>query len=150
MIGDPSGRSTERNLLEEATVDENCLKIAGSIQRLLGDDNVTVVNNKVFSQIFKPTLKINIFCQQDWAGGMDMISFLRDVGRHFRVGTMLSRDSVKNRMGGEGITFTEFSVRQIAPPLIWLFLCWSKKSSSCYFLPFRTYPLFYSDFFCNQ
>lgn len=90
MIGDPSGKSQERNLLDEETIQKNLVGISKNLRQILGDD-VTIVNN------------------YDWFKGISFISFLRDVGKYFRMGPMLSKDSVKGRMNSEdGMSFTEF------------------------------------------
>jgi tRNA synthetases class I (W and Y) len=96
MIGDPSGRSEERNLLDEATLAHNVGAIKAQIERILdlsgGPTGGALVDNR------------------DWTGGVSYLDFLRDVGKHVTVGTMLARESVKNRMASEhGISYTEFS-----------------------------------------
>lgn len=91
MIGDPSGRSEERPLLGEEQIQYNLSKLRDTISGVLGDD-VLVVNN------------------YDWFKDMSAIDLLRNVGKHFRMGTMLSKDSVKSRLDSEGgMSFTEFS-----------------------------------------
>ncbi len=94
MIGDPSGKSAERSLLEADTVARNAAGIRENLTRLLdgGEPLVQVVDNA------------------DWFGHITFIDFLRDVGRHFRMGTMLGKDSVRTRLSSEsGMSFTEFS-----------------------------------------
>jgi len=91
MIGDPSGKSMERNLLDRSTLERNLLGIRRSLQAILNTD-IMIVNN------------------YDWFADIGFIDFLRDVGKHFRLSTMLSKDSVKTRLASdEGISFTEFS-----------------------------------------
>lgn len=91
MIGDPSGKSVERNLLDKETLNFNLLGILRSLQAVLGKD-ILVVNN------------------YDWFEGVEFINFLRDVGKYFRISTMLAKESVKTRLAtAEGISFTEFS-----------------------------------------
>ena len=91
MVGDPSGRSEERNLLDEATLAANVAAITAQIARVVGPD-VTLVDNR------------------DWTGEVRLLDFLRDVGKHVTVNTMLGRESVKNRLASEhGISYTEFS-----------------------------------------
>ena len=90
MIGDPSGKSTERTLLQRSEVIQNGQKIAACLAYHL--PGVQVVNNL------------------DWFQNITMIDFLRDIGKHFRIGTMLSKDIVKQRIQSEeGISYTEFS-----------------------------------------
>jgi tyrosyl-tRNA synthetase len=96
MIGDPSGRSEERNLLDAETLDRNVAAIEAQISKVIdlsgGAGSGALVNNR------------------DWTEGVTYLDFLRDVGKHVTIGTMLSRESVKNRMNSEqGISYTEFS-----------------------------------------
>jgi tyrosyl-tRNA synthetase len=94
MIGDPSGRSAERNLLDDAQLDANRTGLQAQITTLVPPVNgeVLVVDNR------------------DWIGPMTAIELLRDAGRHFSVGSMLAKESVKLRRDAEsGITFTEFA-----------------------------------------
>jgi len=105
-VGDPSGKSSERPVLDEATLERNVAGIAEVLTRLLPAGSAggapVVLNN------------------MEWLGGMSLLLFLRDVGRHARVGVMLSKDSVRARMTSaagageeaeqaEGMSFTEFS-----------------------------------------
>jgi tyrosyl-tRNA synthetase len=95
MIGDPSGKSHERNLLDEASLERNVKGIQRDLQAILSADEVT-----------KPVFLNNY----DWFKGFSYIQFLRDVGKHFRVGVMLGKESVRNRIQSEeGISYTEFS-----------------------------------------
>ena len=95
MIGDPSGRSDERNLLDDEALQANLAGIRGQLERLMdfdGDAAATMVNN------------------YDWTKDVTFLEFLRDVGKHVTVNQMVAKDSVKSRMEGEqGISFTEFS-----------------------------------------
>ena len=91
MIGDPSGRSDERNLLDEATLKANLVGIASQVRALLGED-VEVCDNK------------------DWTESVSVLEFLRDVGKHVTVNQMTAKDSVRSRLESEaGISYTEFS-----------------------------------------
>ncbi len=94
MIGDPSGRSSERNLLDAATLEANEGAIRGQLERFLdftpGTGGAEMVNNL------------------DWLGELSLIDFLRDTGKHFTVPYMLSKDSVQVRLD-RGLSFTEFS-----------------------------------------
>ncbi len=96
MIGDPSGKSTERNLLDLDTLQRNAESIRADIERILLRD----------ASLAKPLFFNNL----DWFRNFSFIDFLRDVGKHFRVGVMLSKESVQARLRSEdGISFTEFS-----------------------------------------
>ena len=95
-IGDPSGRSTERNLLDMETVESNVASIRKQLESLIdfsgGKNAAIIVNN------------------YEWLSKFNFLDFLRDVGRRFRVSEMLARESVKRRMESEdGVSFTEFS-----------------------------------------
>jgi tyrosyl-tRNA synthetase len=96
MIGDPGGRSSERNLLDRETLDRNLVAIEGQLERLLdftdGPGQARLVDNR------------------DWTEPMGVLEFLRDVGKHVTVNTMLAKESVKARVESDaGISFTEFS-----------------------------------------
>ena len=96
MIGDPSGRSAERNLLDRDAIEANAQAIRGQLERFLefdagaGQNAATMANNL------------------DWLGDVRMLDFLRDVGKHFTVPYMLAKDSVQVRLE-RGLSFTEFS-----------------------------------------
>jgi tyrosyl-tRNA synthetase len=94
MIGDPSGRSAERNLLDPATLETNLVGIRSQLERFLdftpGSGGAVMVNNL------------------DWLGELSLIEFLRDIGKHFTVPYMLAKDSVQVRLD-RGLSFTEFS-----------------------------------------
>jgi len=93
MIGDPSGRSAERNLLDRATLDHNRAAIGAQLANLVdfqGKSGALLLDNL------------------SWLGDLGLIDFLRDTGKHLTVGYMLAKDSVKTRLEG-GLSFTEFS-----------------------------------------
>lgn len=96
MIGDPSGKSQERNLLSDEDVERNVQGIRKDVEKFLDFNHPTA----------KPVLLNNA----DWFKKFSLISFLRDVGKLFRVGPMLAKESVKARLNSEeGLSFTEFS-----------------------------------------
>ncbi|MCA9917854.1 MAG: tyrosine--tRNA ligase, partial [Anaerolineales bacterium] len=96
MIGDPSGRSTERNLL---TLDEVQANLERIQQQLSGILDFEVKSN--------PARIVN---NATWLSQLSMMEFLRDVGKHFTVNYMMAKDSVKSRISREdGISYTEFS-----------------------------------------
>ena len=97
MIGDPSGKSEERILLSKEKIDENLDAIYKQVSPFLDFS----------SKIKNPAKIVN---NSDWLRKINLLSFLRDIGKHFTVNTMLSRESVKNRLDRDtGISFTEFS-----------------------------------------
>jgi len=100
MVGDPSGKSAERNLLDEDTLNHNiaCLKkqLAKFLDFSDADDGAVLVNN------------------YDWFKDFHFLDFIRDVGKHITVNYMMAKDSVKKRLEGEnGLSFTEFSYQLI-------------------------------------
>jgi len=96
LIGDPSGKTIERQLLTREKVEENLEGIQAQLAHFL--DFETTVN---------PARLVNNY---DWLGTLNLIDFLRDMGKHFRVNVMLKRESVERRLESDaGITFTEFS-----------------------------------------
>ena len=99
MIGDPSGKSTERNLLNEQTLNKNIQGIKSQLSLFLDFDQSSK----------NPALIVNNF---DWIKGYSLIDFSRDIGKHITVNYMMSKDSVKKRLGSEsqvGMSFTEFT-----------------------------------------
>lgn len=102
MIGDPSGKSDERNLLDEATLNKNVAGIKSVLSRFL-DFNSTATNAPVL---------VNNY---DWMKTFSFIDFARDVGKRITVNYMMAKDSVKKRLTGEGVgmSFTEFTYQLI-------------------------------------
>ncbi len=95
-IGDPSGRSTERNLLDMETVESNVQSIRKQLESLID-----------FNDSKNGAFLVNNY---EWLSTFNLLDFLRDVGRRFRVGEMLARESVKRRMESEdGVSYTEFT-----------------------------------------
>lgn len=93
MIGDPRDVG-ERSMNDVDTVTDWAQRISGQLQRFVsfeGDNAAVLVNNN------------------DWTKDMSVITFLRDVGKHFSLNTMLARDTVKRRLDNDGISYTEFS-----------------------------------------
>ena len=102
MIGDPSGKSLERNLLDEETLRHNQEAIRRQLSRLIDFDSsapnaAVLVNN------------------YDWMKGMGFLEFIRDIGKHITVNYMMAKDSVKKRFNGEGdgMSFTEFTYQLV-------------------------------------
>ena len=96
VVGDPGGRSEERNLLDRETLERNLAGIKPQLERLLdfdaGQCSATLVDNAT------------------WTADVALLDFLRDVGKHVTVNQMMAKESVRSRLDGEhGISFTEFS-----------------------------------------
>ena len=103
MIGDPSGRSQERNLLDEKTLRANQEALKKQISKFLDFD--TDAPNKA--------LMVNNY---DWMKDYSFLGFIRDIGKHITVNYMMSKDSVKKRVGAEstsGMSFTEFTYQLV-------------------------------------
>lgn len=102
MIGDPSGKSDERNLLDEVTLEKNVAGIKAVLSRFL-DFNSTAVNAPIL---------VNNY---DWMKDFSFINFARDVGKRITVNYMMAKDSVKKRLSaeGDGMSFTEFTYQLI-------------------------------------
>jgi tyrosyl-tRNA synthetase len=98
MVGDPSGKSAERNLLDEATLDHNIACQKKQLEKFLnfdsGENSAEIVNN------------------YDWFKNFSFLEFIRDVGKHISVNYMMAKDSVKNRLES-GMSFTEFSYQLV-------------------------------------
>ena len=103
MIGDPSGKSSERNLLDEKTLRHNQDAIKGQLSRFLdfesdAENAAIIVNN------------------YDWMKNFSFLEFIRDVGKHITVNYMMAKDSVKKRLSSEsavGMSFTEFTYQLV-------------------------------------
>jgi len=96
MIGDPSGKSAERNLLSREQLEHNVRCIKAQLTRLLD-----------FEAAENPARLVD---NAEWTGAMSFLEFLRDIGKHFPVNQMIARESVRARMESEsGISYTEFS-----------------------------------------
>lgn len=102
MIGDPSGKSQERNLLDEETLRHNVACIRKQLSKFLDFD----------SENDKKAILVNNY---DWMSKISFLEFIRDVGKHITVNYMMSKDSVKKRFSGEvdGMSFTEFSYQLV-------------------------------------
>jgi tyrosyl-tRNA synthetase len=96
MIGDPSGKSMERQLLSREIIEANVSSIKQQLAHFLDFDI--------------PSNPARVMNNADWLLSLDLVSFLRDVGKHFTVNYMITKDSVRTRLEREdGISFTEFS-----------------------------------------
>lgn len=92
MIGDPGGKSEERNLLDEETIERNTKAVAAQVRQVFGSGDFIEVNNA------------------KWLGKLKLLDFLRDVGKHFTVNAMIKKEMVSDRLKKEQpISFTEFS-----------------------------------------
>jgi len=103
MIGDPSGKSAERNLLDNETLERNCAGLENQLAKFLDFDS-TKENGAVM---------VNNY---DWMQSFSLIDFARDIGKHLTVNYMMAKDSVKKRLGAdakEGMSFTEFTYQLI-------------------------------------
>ena len=94
MVGDPSGKSAERNLLDEEALNKNVLGVSNQLKKFLnfesGENQAILLNN------------------YDWMKNFSFLDFIRDIGKHITVNYMMAKDSVKKRIE-TGISFTEFS-----------------------------------------
>ncbi|KAJ1922261.1 tyrosyl-tRNA synthetase [Mycoemilia scoparia] len=128
-IGDPSGKSTERGLLASDVLNNNVKSISAQLENFFErareyaekrSYNVSIEQNASPSNSSERLSPIKIVRNGDWYGGMGVLEFLRDVGKHARVGVMLARESVKARMSSEqGISFTEFSYQLLQAYDFW-------------------------------
>jgi tyrosyl-tRNA synthetase len=102
MIGDPSGKSEERNLLDEVTLRHNQECIKTQLKKFL-DFDTNAAN------------KAELVNNYDWMKDISFLDFIRDVGKHITVNYMMAKDSVKKRLGeeGSGMSFTEFTYQLV-------------------------------------
>ncbi|RXM35506.1 Tyrosine--tRNA ligase, mitochondrial [Acipenser ruthenus] len=104
-IGDPSGKATERETLSEKSIEQNTRGIRDCLERIFTNHELYSPRNSK-----KPLGTVNILNNASWYRGIDVVEFLSTVGRHFRMGTLLSRHSVQSRLkSAEGMSLTEFS-----------------------------------------
>src|SRR5438046_1115412 len=120
MVGDPSGKSEERNLLSEETLRFNQEGVKKQLMQFLEFDPskpncAEMVNN------------------YDWFKDMSFLSFIRDVGKHITVNYMMAKESVKKRIEGEaGLSFTEFTYQLIQGyDFYWLYTHYNSKLQMC-------------------
>jgi tyrosyl-tRNA synthetase len=96
LIGDPSGKAAERDLPTVEAIEANVVGIRENLSRFLDFNH--------------PTVPASIVNNADWMAGYGYLQFLRDVGKHFRMGTMIGKDHVRTRLEGEsGMSYAEFS-----------------------------------------
>jgi len=115
MVGDPGGRSEERNLLDPETLAHNLKGISAVLERFLDFE----------SDAPNTAEMVNNF---DWTGPVGVIDFLRDVGKHVTVNQMMAKDSVRSRLESEdGISFTEFSYMLLQAFDFW----WLYENKQC-------------------
>ncbi|HVE61001.1 MAG TPA: tyrosine--tRNA ligase, partial [Chitinophagaceae bacterium] len=110
MVGDPSGKTAERNLLSEELLEKNLAGIKKQLEKYLDFDAMSS----------NPAQMVNNY---DWFKEMDFLEFIREIGKHITINYMLSKDSVKKRIEGEaGLSFTEFSYQLIQGyDFLWLY-----------------------------
>jgi len=100
MIGDPSGKAVERDLLDAKDVERNVEGIGKTLSGLLDSAD--------------PGARVRIVNNNDWLGEFTFVDFLREVGKHFRMGTMLGKESVRARLASDaGMSFAEFSYQML-------------------------------------
>ncbi|MGB3590663.1 MAG: tyrosine--tRNA ligase [Nonlabens sp.] len=99
MIGDPSGKSAERNLLTQDVLEHNIAGIKNVISRFIDFENG------------EPAVRAQLVNNYDWMKSYSLIDFARDIGKHLTVNYMMAKESVKKRVSGEGdgMSFTEFT-----------------------------------------
>ncbi|XP_070501857.1 tyrosine--tRNA ligase, mitochondrial [Chironomus tepperi] len=117
LIGDPSGRNTERKLLENEIIQNNLVGIKKQINNIFDNHRAYFWEKKSKKEQLKELMIVN---NADWYENINFVDFISKVGRHFRLGQMLSRTSVQSRLQNEeGMSFTEFTY-QIFQAYDWL------------------------------
>lgn len=116
-IGDPSGRTSDREQITDEQIKQNSWSIHQSLERIFSNHHQFLWKNKN-----KKLPDIRILNNADWYERMNVVDFLSDFGRHFRMGDMLAKHSVKTRLNSpEGMNFTEFAY-QLFQSYDWLYL----------------------------
>src|SRR5262245_51612776 len=109
MVGDPSGKSEERNLLSEELLRKNEAGVKNQLMQFLDFDP-------------KKKNAAEIVNNYDWFKEYNFLNFIRDVGKHITVNYMMAKESVKKRIEGEGMSFTEFSYQLVQGyDFLWLY-----------------------------
>ena len=115
MVGDPSGKSQERNLLSEEVLNKNLEGIKKQLRKFLDFDSGSLTTAEMVNNY-------------DWFKEMNFLQFIRDVGKHITVNYMMSKDSVRKRLDSEvGISFTEFTYQLIQGYDFY----WLQKNKNC-------------------
>lgn len=127
LIGDPSGRKTERNQLGETVIETNLKAIEQQLRRVFENHENCLWDSKKQKLPLAPLIIVN---NADWYADLQLIDFVANMGRHFRMGSMLSRSSVQSRLESEdGMSFTEFTY-QIFQAYDWLHLL--RRHNCCF------------------
>ena len=100
MVGDPSGKSEERNLLGEDILNHNVAGVKAQLEKYLNFDH-SLPNAAEMANNY------------DWFKGISFLDFIRDTGKHITVNYMMAKDSVKKRIEGDGMSFTEFTYQLV-------------------------------------
>mmetsp|Transcript_9285 Transcript_9285/g.16391 ORF Transcript_9285/g.16391 Transcript_9285/m.16391 type:complete len:518 (+) Transcript_9285:3-1556(+) len=109
-VGDPSGRSSERPILSEEEIEGNITAIGQQLSSILSRNSSAGASSSENDSRSFPMQDVKVLNNLDWFGPMSLLSFLREVGKFARVGTMIAKESVRTRMESEqGISFTEFT-----------------------------------------
>src|SRR4249920_517597 len=109
MVGDPSGKSEERNLLSEDILNHNVAAVKAQLEKFLDFDS-------------KKSNAAQIVNNYDWFKEMSFLNFIRDIGKHITVNYMMAKDSVKKRLEGDGMSFTEFTYQLVQGyDFLWLY-----------------------------
>ena len=112
MIGDPSGKSDERNLLDQDTLEKNCAGIENQLKFFL-NFNTSLPN------------AAKLVNNYDWMKSYSLIDFSREVGKHITVNYMMAKESVKKRLGSEakvGMSFTEFTYNYYRHMIFYIYI----------------------------
>ncbi|ALC41909.1 CG16912 [Drosophila busckii] len=127
LIGDPSGRKTERNQLGQSILDGNLAAIQKQLLKVFENHEACLWDT---SKHKAPLAPLTIVNNAEWYANLNLIDFIANMGRHFRMGSMLSRSSVESRLESEdGMSFTEFTY-QIFQAYDWLHLL--RKHNCCF------------------
>ncbi|EDV37212.1 uncharacterized protein Dana_GF11543 [Drosophila ananassae] len=127
LIGDPSGRKTERNQLGESVIETNLKAIEQQLRQVFENHEQFLWDTRKNPSPLPPLTIVN---NADWYKNLQIIDFVANMGRHFRMGSMLSRSSVQSRLDSEdGMSFTEFTY-QIFQAYDWLHLL--RRHNCCF------------------
>ncbi|XP_037048996.1 tyrosine--tRNA ligase, mitochondrial-like [Bradysia coprophila] len=125
-IGDPSGRNSERSLMDVSSVEHNLSAIQRQIETIFENHEKFFWNKKSAAPALS---RVKIVNNADWYRNLSVVGFIANIGRHFRLGDMITMSSVQQRLQGDGMSFTEFTY-QVFQAYDWLHLL---KEHDCRF-----------------
>ena len=115
QVGDPAGKNAERDKLAATLIDHNVKALSSQLKKFIS--NASLYANRRGYETSRG--KAEVVNNADWYANLHFLQFMNDVGRNVRIGSMLARDSVKNRLSGDGMSYGEFSYQLLQAYDFW-------------------------------